>query len=250
VPPHPCLLHWLAGDADTHSRGVDPERDADRNPPSSEIPDHHLPLIRQPAIDQDGDNRDFAATFAAATAAAFLPDATWESVVQAFFDYGSSIVKRAMTLTMDLAVAGSSVDEFAEKFYAKLLDWTWPLPQWNKEKYFSGNSIEFVPVVPALLHLCKGDVEQCMIEGASFGRDCDTIASLVGNLAGALQGAGAIRPDWIEFVTRANEDFLVELEGDARADFLSMAKRLVEALKKERNAAAGRMEQLDSILGS
>lgn len=55
-----------------------------------------------------------------------------------------------------------------------MLDWTWPLPQgdWKKERYFCGHSREFVRVVPALLYLTKGDVNQRVIEGANFGRDC------------------------------------------------------------------------------
>ncbi len=29
-------------------------------------------------------------------------------------------------------------------------------------------------VLMALFHLCQGDSDQCIVEGASFGRDCDT----------------------------------------------------------------------------
>jgi len=64
------------------------------------------------------------------------------------------------------------------------------------------------------LYLCKGDVTQSMIEAASFGRDCDTTASMAGSIAGAMQGASAIRPDWIQTVEEANRDFFQEVEGD------------------------------------
>jgi len=78
------------------------------------------------------------------------------------------------------------------------------------------------------------------IEGASFGRDCDTIARAAGCLTGALEGASAIRQDWIQTVERANRDFFEELEGDVRANFYSMAQRLVEALRAEQRAARQR----------
>lgn len=199
-------------------------------------------------INQDDVNRDAAGTVAAAVAAAFLPAATVESVVQAMMAHSTFQMKRALELTMDLACDSDTMDEFAEKFYAKILDWTWPQRGWKKERFFSGNSLEFVPVVPAILHLTKGDVNEGMIEGASFGRDCDTIGSIVGNIAGAMQGASAIRSDWIETVERANAPFFEELEGDREANFKAMAKRLVEALEKERQAAQQRTDLLSRIL--
>ena len=101
----------------------------------------------------------------------------------------------------------------------------------------------------AILHLCKGDVNQSMIEAASFGRDCDTTASMAGAIAGAMQGASAIRQDWIEALEGANEDFFEEVEGDPKADFYAMAQRLVEALRGERQVALARMETLGRILG-
>ncbi len=53
-------------------------------------------------------------------------------------------------------------------------------------------------LIEGLPNLCEGDVNQCIIEGASFGRDCDTISRVAGSVAGALQGARAICQDWIE----------------------------------------------------
>lgn len=54
----------------------------------------------------------------------------------------------------------------------------------------------------ALLYLCQGDVNQCLIEGASFGRDADALAGYAGSIAGTLQGASAIRQDWIDTVEK------------------------------------------------
>jgi ADP-ribosylglycohydrolase len=204
-------------------------------------------------VNQDGHERDAAASFAAAQAAAFLPQATPESVVEAMAQHSTYVFRRALDRTMDLASRCASVDEFTERFYDRLLDWTWPRPNWSPDPLAransSGSAVEFVPVVAALLVLCRGDFERCVVEGASFGRDCDTIASLAGNLAGALQGASAIRPDWIGACETANRDFFLELEGDPSADFRSMATRLVEALKREHQVAQGRVALLEQLLG-
>ncbi len=205
------------------------------------------------SINQEGHNRDGAATMAAGVAAAFLPGATVESVLETMTRYSSYYIRRGIELTMDLACASHSIDEFAEKYYARMLDWSWPIPpghQWNKNRFFSGNSIELIPITMAILYLCGGDVNRSMIEAASFGRDCDTTASMAGSIAGALHGASAIRQDWIATVEHANRDFFQEVEGDPQANFFSMAQRLVEALRAERQAAQDRLAILDRILGT
>lgn len=203
-------------------------------------------------VNQDNENRDGAATTAAGVAAAFLPGATVDSVIEAMMQHSSFVIKRSLILGMDLAASSQSVDEFAQKFYDKMLDWTWPFPphrgEWNKDRYFSGSSLEIVPIVAGILHLTNGDVNQGMIEAASMGRDCDTTAAIVGNIAGVLQGASAIRQDWTETVENANADFFEELEGDPNANFYSMAQRLVDVLRSEAQTAQARANFLNTLV--
>jgi ADP-ribosylglycohydrolase len=200
-------------------------------------------------VDQDGDNRDAAGTLAAGVAEAFVPGVTIERVLDVMLQHSAYVVRRAIELTMDLAYASDSVDAFAERFYAKMLDWTWPSRGWRKERYFSGSALEIVPATMGILHLVRGDVNQALIEGASFGRDCDTIPRAAASIAGAMQGASAIRPDWIETVESANVDLFAEVENDPQADFYSIAKRLVAALRSERERALERAATLGRILG-
>jgi hypothetical protein len=94
--------------------------------------------------------------------------------------------------------------------------------------------------VVGIFHLCEGDANRCIVEGASFSRDADTIASVVGSLVGSLGGAGAIREDWIEQCEEANEEFFAEVEGDPRANFRQMARRLVEATRSRRSERSAR----------
>jgi ADP-ribosylglycohydrolase len=203
-------------------------------------------------VDQEGHNRDGAATFAAGVAAAFVPGATIESVLETMTEHTSYLMRRAIELTMDLATSSRTVDEFAEKYYATMLDWSWPSPpgnKWSKDHFFSGNTIELVPITMAILRLCDGDVNTSIIEAASFGRDCDTTASMAGSIAGVLHGASAIREDWIETVEAVNGEFFREVEGDHKANFLSMSKRLVTAIVAEREATKARVVALDGIIG-
>lgn len=203
------------------------------------------------SINQIGHNRDGAATFAAGVAAAFVPGATLESVLEVMRSYSSALMQRAIYRTMKLARACKTVDEFAEKYYATMLDYTWvsnPGESNERDRFFSGNTIELVPITMAILHLTAGDTNQAMIEAASFGRDCDTTAGMAGSITGALHGATSIRQDWIATVENANEDFYMEVEDDLKANFHSMAQRMVEALHNEQQAASTRADFLKSIL--
>lgn len=55
-----------------------------------------------------------------------MPGITLEEILQTMAHHTSYLMRRAIDLTMDLAYASSTVDEFAEKYYAAMLDWTWP----------------------------------------------------------------------------------------------------------------------------
>lgn len=204
-------------------------------------------------VNQESHNRDGAATMAAGVAAAFAPDATVDSVLTAMRNHCDYYMARGIDLTMDLATTSRDVDDFAVKYYDKLLDWSWPSPpdnEWDKNNYFSGNSIELVPITMAILYLTNGDVNQSMIEAASFGRDCDTTASMCGSIAGAMQGASAVRQDWIDTVETANEDFFAEVEGDPKANFKQMAHRIVDALRVEKERTDAHSALLSQILVS
>lgn len=201
------------------------------------------------SVHNTGENVEFAASFAAAQAAAFLPDVTQDAIIKVIYRYSTDIVRRAFDLTMDIAYGCSDLDQFTEKFYDKMLDWTWPLRPgtWNKHKFFSGNSREFMPVVFAIMHYTP-ELNQALIDGASFGRDCDTISSMVGNIAGTIAGASALRQDWIEQCTKANEDMFIYVDGDAKCDFADMARRLVKSLENERSKAEMRAHWLGKVL--
>jgi ADP-ribosylglycohydrolase len=203
-------------------------------------------------VSQEGANRDGAATFAAGVAAAMVPGATYDRVLDTMLEHSTELFRRAIGMTMDLAAASSSIDDFAGQYYSKMLDWSWPTPvgtTFNPQRFTSGSTVELVPITMALIHLCKGDLHQSMIECASFGRDCDTTASMAGAICGAMEGASALRADWIETVEGANLSFYEETEGDPSRNIRSVAERLVRALRQERDRTASQLATLEAILG-
>jgi ADP-ribosylglycohydrolase len=199
-------------------------------------------------VNQDNADRDAAATAAAAVAAAFLPDATPRSVIETMLHYSSSPVKRTMILALDLIDKSQDIDQFAERFYGKMLDWTWPQFGWTKERFFSGSSLEILPLTAASILFTDGDVNQSMIEAASLGRDCDTTASLAGCITGVLQGAASIRPDWIETVEKNNAAFFQEAYGESQANFRFLAEQLLAVMHAEKRKAEQRVAQLSWLL--
>lgn len=205
------------------------------------------------SVNQDGVNRDAAATVAAGVAEAFSPNASIDSVIETMLEHSSDTVFRALDLALGLVEENETIDEFVEQFYDRFLDWRWPAVEWDREMYyqgrvFSADSIELLPAVIGILALCDGDVNQSLVEAASFGRDCDTIASVTGNIVGALRGASSLRDDWIEDCEAANTEFLKEVHRTDDVDFETMSEWLVNALEDEREWSKQRTESLDTIL--
>ena len=203
--------------------------------------------------------RDAAAALAAAVSRAMMPGATLADVATATDEHATDLMRRAIDLTLNLAMTSGSIEGFTRLYYEQLADWqtAQPLHLWEpvpegypaRSRYNAGSGLERLPVALALLHLCDDDVNQGIIEGANFGRSCNAIASIVGSIAGALHGATRIRRNWIDTCEAANHDLCTGLEGDQTASFYSMAWRLVNSLKGERRATESRLKALDKLLG-
>jgi ADP-ribosylglycohydrolase len=135
--------------------------------------------------------RDGACSMAAAVAEAFSAEATVASVIEAAIRYlapkSSRVMLDAIDTTLALARSAGSYERFRERYYGELM---------MKGTAIS-DSRETVPVTLALLELGGGDPEKCIVYGANFGRDADTIASMVGALAGALRGASSLPAHWM-----------------------------------------------------
>ena len=90
-------------------------------------------------------------------------------------------------------------------------------------------SIEELPLALAFLVVADGDCEQAICGGANYGRDCDSIASMAGAIAGALHGDGALRPAWIARIDDANRTDL----GALAVDLAGVAWRLQQRQLRE-----------------
>jgi hypothetical protein len=87
----------------------------------------------------------------------------------------------------------------------------------------------------ALFYLADGDPVKSIIYGANFGRDADTIATMVGALAGAYKGVEGLKPEWVNKV-KSNSPMQEELAQKLvnifllRRDDMKKSMDLVEGL--------------------
>ena len=141
--------------------------------------------------------RDAACAMAAAVAAAFVPGATVKSVVVAatahLLPISAGEMRHRIHVTLGMLKEFPDYASFRAAYYERHLYPT------------ISDSRETVPATLALFQLAGGDPEQAIVYGASFGRDADTIGTMVGGLAGALHGASGLPRRWVEKV-EANPD--------------------------------------------
>ncbi|HWD78827.1 MAG TPA: ADP-ribosylglycohydrolase family protein [Kribbella sp.] len=164
---------------------------------------------------QSSYGREAAGVFAAAVAAAMVPDATPASAVEAGLRLAKDGTRRA-------------VDAVAEAA-AGITDWEQAIPVLRKaiEPYDTvgpnyrelsmdarrpsrTKAIEELPVALGFVLVSEGDVRRAVLGGTNYGRDADSIASMAGAITGALQGVSGVPQDWVTDIAEASKTDLLE----------------------------------------
>lgn len=136
--------------------------------------------------------RDAACAMAAAVAQALHPNASVESILDAATVYlhpksGHEMIA-CIRQTRAMAQEEGDYEAFRARFYAESL------------RAAQCDSRETVPLVFALFEMACGEPEQAIPYGVNFGRDADTLGTMLGGLCGALRGVGALPEPWVEKV--------------------------------------------------
>jgi ADP-ribosylglycohydrolase len=141
--------------------------------------------------------RDAACAMAAAVAGAFRADATVDTILRAatahLLPKSAHEMRGRIDETLALARAAAGYEAFRAAYYERHLYPT------------ISDSRETVPATLALFWLAEGEPERAIVYGANFGRDADTIGTMVGGLAGAYRGTAGLPPHWVQKV-EANPD--------------------------------------------
>lgn len=206
---------------------------------------------RQAALDaynvaglvHEGYARDAACAVAAAIAEATRLEATIDSVIQSACRYlatGNDIAWR-IEEAAGLARSTGRYEDFREAYYdTKLLPWPQNGLHGSKPPegfYDTAEPRETVPAVFALFVLAEGRFKQSLVYAANFGRDADTLASILGSVSGAFCGAGEIPGEWIERVEASNP-----------TSQRTLADGLLEAVRHELELSLTRQRELDALL--
>jgi len=136
--------------------------------------------------------RDAACAMAAAVAGSFSPGATVSSVLQDATRHlhSTSAAEMLSSISNVLALAEAHPDykSFRSEFYGSFL------------RDDICDSRETVPVALAIFAMSNGVPKRAIRYGANFGRDADTIATMVGGLCGSFCGHEALPEEWVRKV--------------------------------------------------
>ncbi|HZX08520.1 ADP-ribosylglycohydrolase family protein [Kribbella sp.] len=163
---------------------------------------------------QSSYGREAAGVFAAAVAAAMAPGATPASAVGTALGLAKDGTRRAVE-----AVAEAAQD---------ITDWEQAIPVLRKavEPYDTvgpnyrelsmdarrpsrTKAIEELPVALGFVLVSEGDVRRAVLGGTNYGRDADSIASMAGAIAGALNGLSGVPQDWTTDIAEASKTDLL-----------------------------------------
>jgi ADP-ribosylglycohydrolase len=122
---------------------------------------------------------------------------------------------------IQLEVAGSIDPRFAESWddIAPDLDYTTPAEDIPYSLINVNSHVnEAVPTAVGIFLIFRHDLEEAVASAASAGGDTDTVAAIVGALAGAYHGASAIPERWLNRISRKDQldkiaDQLIKLWG-------------------------------------
>ncbi|MFF7792504.1 ADP-ribosylglycohydrolase family protein [Streptomyces sp. NPDC007991] len=156
---------------------------------------------------QSSYGREAAGVLAAAVAAACSPGATTDSVVSACL----SLAKDGTRTAIERVCEEASRHTDFESALAPLREAVAPYdtvgpdyraPSLGARRPSRLHAIEELPVALGMLLVARGDYRHAVLGAVNYGRDCDSIATMAGALAGAL--GSPIPQDWAKTVAEAS----------------------------------------------
>lgn len=176
---------------------------------------------------------DAAAAISAGIAEAFKPTASVDSIIEQAKKYVDENVGQVIDECLGIAKQTPDILEVRESFWRR----------------FGGrvptDSLEVVGESFAMFWITQGDPKQCMIAGASLGRDADCVASIAGAIAGTYKGIDALPSDWVKTCEEATLNDPHELIDMGFAEMSEQLYNVVIKIMKERREL---IEALESMM--
>lgn len=167
---------------------------------------------------QSSYGREAAGVLAAAVAAACVPGATPSSVVEAALALAKDGTRSAIEAVCEAASRYTDFESALVPLRTAVAPFDTVGPHYRDPSLGARrpsrlHSIEELPVALGMLLVCGGDFRRTVLGSVNYGRDCDSIATMSGALAGALHGEQAIPVDWVKTVAEASR---LDLHAPAR----------------------------------
>ncbi|MET9664195.1 ADP-ribosylglycohydrolase family protein [Streptomyces sp. NPDC006475] len=186
---------------------------------------------------QSSYGREAAGVFAAAVAAACLPGATPTSVVDAALALAKDGTRSAIEAVAEVAAQHTDFESALTPLRTAVAPFDTVGPDYRAPSLAARrpsrlHSIEELPVALGMLLVGEGDYRRTVLGSVNYGRDCDSIATMSGAIAGALGGTAAVPRDWAKTVAEASR---LDLHAPARE--LTAVTREVFARDTQRRRA-------------
>ncbi|MFB6559784.1 ADP-ribosylglycohydrolase family protein [Streptomyces sp. NPDC056400] len=183
---------------------------------------------------QSSYGREAAGVFAAAVAAACLPGATAASVVDTALSLAKDGTREAIAAVREVAAGHRDFESALAPLRAAVTPYDsvgpdYRSPSLDARRPSRLHAIEELPVALGMLLVADGRYETAVLGAVNYGRDCDSIATMAGAIAGALGGEAAVPAAWAKQVAEASR-----LDLHAPADALAAVAREVFALDRSR----------------
>ncbi|MER5380670.1 ADP-ribosylglycohydrolase family protein [Streptomyces sp. NBC_00647] len=165
---------------------------------------------------QSSYGREAAGVFAAAVAAACSPGATPDSVVAACLSLAEDGTRAAVEAVCEVASQHTDFESALAPLRRAVAPYDTVGPDYRSPSLGARrpsrlHSIEELPVALGMLLVSGGDFRHAVLGSVNYGRDCDSIATMAGALAGAL--GSEVPHDWAKTVAESSR---LDLDAPAR----------------------------------
>ncbi|MEU4192466.1 ADP-ribosylglycohydrolase family protein [Kribbella sp. NPDC026611] len=163
---------------------------------------------------QSSYGREAAGVFAAAVAAAMVPGVTAAAVVETAVGLAKDGTRRAVEAVAEAASGVTDWEQAIPLLRKAIAPYDTVGPDYRDQSLDARRpsrtkAIEELPVALGFVLVAEGDVRRAVLGGTNYGRDADSIASMAGAIAGALNGSSGVPQDWAEDVATASRTDLV-----------------------------------------
>ncbi|MFE6411232.1 ADP-ribosylglycohydrolase family protein [Streptomyces sp. NPDC057837] len=156
---------------------------------------------------QSSYGREAAGVLAAAVAAACTPGATPDSVVSACLSLAKDGTRTAIERVCEEAARHTDFESALRPLREAVAPYDtvgpdYRAPSLGARRPSRLHAIEELPVALGMLLVAGGDYRHAVLGAVNYGRDCDSIATMAGALAGAL--GAQVPEDWAKTVAEAS----------------------------------------------